>query len=102
MTASITRLSEFESRAELERYLRNIDGITLLVGSDAESPRKFYAHLTGESAVKAIGIICSFHGIKPVVLPWASGGMFLVGHDCTITGIDSSSGRVKFSVLLNG
>jgi hypothetical protein len=102
MSATIETLKEFASRAELEQSLQDVNGVTALIGLDAEAPRKFYAYLATETVVKAIGIICSFHGIKPALIFCAHDGTFLVGHDSKITAINSFNGQQKFSLPLNG
>jgi hypothetical protein len=95
-------VKELESRRELERCLDAHEGTTVLLGTDAESPRRFYAMIPGGRDIPLVGIIASGHGVKPGMARLANGTTILVGHDCKVTALDSKSGQVMFVLPLNG
>jgi hypothetical protein len=97
-----TIVKEFDSKQELKRYLNQHHALNVLVGEDAECPRKFYSIVATSQPTPAVGVISSGHGTKPALVHLARGGRVLVGHDSKLTELDSISGQVVFVLPLNG
>lgn len=93
-------LKVFDSRARLLQYLETGSAAPIIIGREAESPRKFYA-VTCAELQSPIGLVLTFHGIEPVVKVVGTSGTVLIGHDCTVTGVNVS-GNVEFSFPLEG
>lgn len=94
------KLKEFDSKAELIQHLENSGATANLIGIEALAPRKFYA-LSSVDLPAPVGLVLSFHGVEPLVRTNGSTGIVLLGHDCSVTGLNLS-GNVEFSLLLEG
>ena len=103
MTIKVT-FQDFESRADLDTYLTRSAGRYVLVGADAEAPRRYYAlDLTDESGVETrVGIVSSHHGIPPSWVFSADGQILAVGHDQSVTVVDITNHRLASARELDG
>ena len=97
-------LRDFESNnADQEEYLRS-EANRVMVGADAESPRKYYVlDIADQTGWKMkIGIVSSFHGINPSWIFSADGSVLVIGHDLSITFIDLAKQRLALVRDLDG
>lgn len=103
MTIKVT-FQDFESRADLNTYLTRSAGRYVLVGADAEAPRRYYAlDLSDESSAQTrVGIVSSHHGIGPSWVFSADGQILAVGHDQSVTLVDITNHRLASVRQLDG
>jgi hypothetical protein len=96
-------LHRFESKKDLEGHLRG-ERNSVLIGADAESPRRYYALNLAEKtgAQMKIGIVSSFHGIDPSWIFSVDAGVLVIGHDTSITFIDVAKHHVALVRNLDG
>jgi hypothetical protein len=92
-------LLEHDSLAELNRFLKEYKKY-LILGTDAESPRKFYSILVTD--VFCIGIIASHFGIKPSILISDDSHVVFVGHDCVVSIVEASRAEIESVIALEG
>jgi hypothetical protein len=95
------QVKEFDSESGLQGYLQQRSS-NVILGQDAESPRKFYAVVPDDGSVPIVGIISSGHGTKPSLVELPSGERILLGHDCKLTTLDRKTNEVVFVLPLNG
>jgi len=94
---------EWDSRSTLEAHLKEQNRPSLIVGSDAEAPRKFYSvDLFFDSRSIRLGIICSGFGILPSIFTFKKNERILVGHDSAITCVNLDSLKLEFVRRLSG
>jgi hypothetical protein len=98
----LTRIREFVSQVELNNYINKVSNINVLIGQDAESPRKYYAFTNSNRLLPTIGVVSSGLGAKPKLVELGKGGKLFVGHDFKLTAVDSTSGQILFVIQLNG
>ncbi len=94
---------EVGSKSELLEILRSCGADSILIGTDAESPRTcFLLELTYAGAHIKIGMIMGFHGIKPSWALSPAEHTIAIGHDLTVSFIDLSEHRLVSSQKLDG
>jgi hypothetical protein len=97
------RVLEWESRAALHEHLDSRGKRTLLLGLDAESPRRFYSASLGvDEAGIELGLYASGLGPLPAVVTFDGGRRALVGHDARLTWVDLSGATVRRRHELGG
>jgi hypothetical protein len=97
-------LIEWESKSALMAHLTNVGRRYVVVGADAEAPRRFYSFGVDSSAGQGveIGIVMSGHGIRPSWTISPDSKSLAVGHDLAVTFVDVSSRRVVAVRRLEG
>jgi hypothetical protein len=102
MTA-LLKTKEWDSKSTLLAYLEGSGSRTILIGIEAEGPRKFYSFsFTSEEGSFEIGILSSDLGTKPGIILLKKGQKIFVGHDMWLTCIDTRSVSLDFKRRLNG
>ncbi len=103
-TVRTATLRDFDSNnVEQEIYLRS-EGTRLMVGTDAERARKYYALDIADPIIgkMKIGIECTYHGIDPSWIFSADGSVLAIGHDLTVSFIDAVKHRLALDGDLDG
>lgn len=102
MNASITR-KEWDSKSALLHYLAGANGRTVVLGTEAESPRKFYSFtILFDDEVREVGVLSSGLGTDPDVTVVAEETRAIVGHDTWVTCLDLHGMSVLASQRLEG
>jgi hypothetical protein len=101
--SSPLRLTEWESKAALTAHLEACGSRRVLVGVDAEAPKKFYSlSLPSEAGPCEIGIVASFHGIEPGVIVLNEGRLAIIGLDQWVTAVDITTTTLVFRKYILG
>ena len=96
-------LQTWPARDDLLAHLARADCPHLLIGADAERPKKFYTlcpDLPPGQRIE-IGIIATGHGIDPSCIALCGGQRLAVGHDLSVTVIDTVARTLVASTELD-
>jgi hypothetical protein len=97
-----SNIVEFESRASLEENMRKSFRQYILLGEQAEAPRKYYlVELDAPSQSTGLGLISSGLGVTPSAV-FLNARIVLVGHDRCVSAVDPTRAQEVFCTPIVG
>jgi hypothetical protein len=94
---------EWESKSALLAHLNGISGRTVVLGTEAEAPRKFYSFaISCDEGVCELGVLSSGLGTKPDVTLLQGNRLAIVGHDTWVTWLNLHDMTLLASQRLEG